>query len=74
MRIEASNARITIAPINRPRPVRETAWIEIADVGIEDWAEWSPDVEKLYSTSNRDLHSRAPPDNTDLQALTARLY
>jgi hypothetical protein len=57
MRIDASRARIMIAPIDGPRPVSETAWIGIAEVGIEDWAEWSPDGTKLYFTSNRDGNS-----------------
>ena len=35
-RIEASRAQIVIAPLDGPKPVPESAWIAIADVGIDD--------------------------------------
>jgi Tol biopolymer transport system component len=53
-RIEANRGRIAIAPLDGPKPVPESAWIAIADVGIDDSPDWSPDGQTLYYTSGRD--------------------
>jgi eukaryotic-like serine/threonine-protein kinase len=52
-----NRSRIMIAPVeDGPKPVPESAWIEIAEEGAEDWANWSPDGKTLYFTSARDGH------------------
>ncbi|MGO9240584.1 MAG: protein kinase domain-containing protein [Bryobacteraceae bacterium] len=56
-RIRPNRARILIAPIDGPKPVPESAWIQIAEGGLEDWATWSPDGKTLYFTSGRDGHT-----------------
>jgi Tol biopolymer transport system component len=43
-----------IARLDGQRPVPESAWITISDVGAEDYANWSPDGKTLYFTSGRD--------------------
>jgi Tol biopolymer transport system component len=53
-RIEANRGRIVIAPLDGPKPVPESAWIAIGDVGIDDSVDWSPDGRTLYFTSLRD--------------------
>jgi len=53
-RIQPNRARIAIAPVDGPKPVPESAWITIAEVGAADWANWSPDEKTLYFTSPRD--------------------
>jgi Tol biopolymer transport system component/DNA-binding winged helix-turn-helix (wHTH) protein len=55
-RIQPGHGRILIAPIDRPRPVPESAWITIAETGVDDWANWSPDGKTLYFTSPKDGH------------------
>jgi eukaryotic-like serine/threonine-protein kinase len=50
-------SRIMIAPVeDGPKPVPDSAWIEIAEEGAEDWANWSADGKTLYFTSARDGH------------------
>jgi serine/threonine protein kinase len=56
-RIQTNRARLAIAPVDGPKPVPESAWITIAEVGTEDWANWSPDGKTLYFTSWRDGHN-----------------
>ena len=53
-RTEANRGRIVIAPLDGPKPVPESAWIAIGDVGIDDLPEWSPDGQTLYFTSRKD--------------------
>ncbi|HYW42856.1 MAG TPA: protein kinase [Bryobacteraceae bacterium] len=53
-RNQQNRGRITIAPVDGPKPVPESAWIAIAEEGLEDWANWSPDGKTLYFTSSRD--------------------
>jgi Tol biopolymer transport system component len=53
-RIRADHAIITIAPATGTRPIPESAWITIADVGLDDYASWSPDGKILYFTSSKD--------------------
>jgi Tol biopolymer transport system component/DNA-binding winged helix-turn-helix (wHTH) protein len=55
-RIQPSHARIMIAPLDGPKPVPKSDWITIAEAGVEDWANWSPDGKTLYFTSGRDGH------------------
>lgn len=57
VRIQPNRGRIAIAPVDGPKPVPESAWIEIAEEGAEDWANWSPDGKTLYFTSGRDGHT-----------------
>jgi eukaryotic-like serine/threonine-protein kinase len=56
VRTEPNHGHISIAPIEGPKPIPETAWITIASSGAQDWANWSPDGKSLYFTSNRDGH------------------
>jgi len=56
-RVSANRGRITIAPIDGPRPVPESAWITIAEEGIDEWPGWSADGRTVYFTSRRDGHS-----------------
>jgi len=56
-RIQPGHAQIMIAPADGPKPIPESAWIQIADVRDEDWANWSPDGQTLYFTSARDGHT-----------------
>ena len=56
IRTSPTRARVAIAPFNGPRSIPESAWIMIADVSTEDWANWSPDGRTLYFPSERDGH------------------
>jgi hypothetical protein len=47
---------VAVAPFDGLRPIPESAWIAIADVWTEDWANWSPDGRTLYFPSERDGH------------------
>ena len=67
-RIEAGRARIMIAPVNGTNLIPESEWIQIAEVGPEDWANWSSDGRTLYFTSAKDGHfcfwgQRLDPDS-----------
>ena len=53
-RIEPNRGQIVIAPLDGPKPVPESAWVAIADVGIDDSPDWSPDGQTLYFTSPKD--------------------
>jgi Tol biopolymer transport system component len=53
-RVEPGRGRIAIAPLDARKPVPESAWITVSDVGAEDYANWSPDGKTLYFTSGRD--------------------
>ena len=55
-RTQPGRGRIAIAPVDGPKPIPESAWITIAEAGAEDYANWSPDGNKLYFTSGRDRH------------------
>ena len=57
VRIRPDLARIAIAPLNGAKPVPEHAWITIADVGLDDYANWSPDGKTLYFSSPKDGNS-----------------
>ncbi len=56
IRTSPTLARVAIAPFAGPQPIPESAWITIADVWTEDWANWSPDGRTLYFPSERDGH------------------
>jgi len=56
IRTSPTRARVAIAPFAGPQPIPESAWITIADVWTEDWANWSPDGRTLYFPSERDGH------------------
>ncbi len=56
VRTGPNRASIMIAPADGPKPVPESAWIPVAIVGSEDWANWSPDGKTLYFSSNTDGH------------------
>ena len=56
VRTQPDRARIAIAPLDGPKPVPESAWTTIAEVGSADTADWSPDGKTLYFTSRRDGH------------------
>lgn len=56
-RIQPGRARIMIAPADGPKPIPESAWIQIAEERDEDWGNWSPDGKTLYFTSARDGHT-----------------
>jgi len=53
-RVGPARGRIMVAPIDGVRPVPEPAWITIADVDPDDYANWSPDGNMLYFTSGGD--------------------
>jgi Tol biopolymer transport system component len=55
-RLDAHRARIMIAPVTGTKEIPESAWIQIAEVWPEDWANWSSDGRTLYFTSPRDGH------------------
>lgn len=50
----ANRARIFVGHVNEGAPVREPDWIPVADVGPDDYAQWSPDGTTIYFTSSRD--------------------
>jgi Tol biopolymer transport system component len=54
VRIRPDVAKIAIAPFDGVKPVAERAWITIAEVGIDDYANWSPDGKTLYFSSPKD--------------------
>ncbi|HWD98542.1 MAG TPA: hypothetical protein VG345_05885, partial [Bryobacteraceae bacterium] len=56
-RVNPAHASIVAAPLNGRELIAETAWIEITEEGLEDWANWSPDGKTLYFTSSRDGHT-----------------
>jgi Tol biopolymer transport system component/predicted Ser/Thr protein kinase len=56
VRTEPNHGHISIAPVDGPKPVPESAWITIAASEAQDWANWSPDGKTLYFTSSRDGH------------------
>ena len=56
VRTEPNRGHISIAPVDGPKPIPESAWITIAPSEAQDWANWSPDGKSLYFTSNRDGH------------------
>jgi Tol biopolymer transport system component/DNA-binding winged helix-turn-helix (wHTH) protein len=66
VRTEPGRAHVAIAPLDVLKTdlsnsggfttIPESAWIHIADVGLEDWADWSPDGRTLYFTSMKDGH------------------
>ena len=56
VRTEPNRGHISIAPVDGPKPVPESAWITIAPSEAQDWANWSPDGKTLYFTSSRDGH------------------
>jgi len=56
-RTQPGHAQIMIAPVDGPKPIPESSWIQIAQEKDDDWANWSPDGNTLYFTSARDGHS-----------------
>lgn len=56
-RVQPARGRIVVAPADGPRPIPESAWLTIAEVGPDDYANWSPDGKTLYFTSGRDGYS-----------------
>jgi serine/threonine protein kinase/Tol biopolymer transport system component len=56
VRTGPNQAYVEIAPIDGPKPIPENAWIKIAQVEAEDWANWAPDGSTLYFTSSMDRH------------------
>jgi hypothetical protein len=56
-RTTPGRAEIVIAPLAGQTPVPESAWIRIAEVDSDDWADWSPDGLTLHFTSSRDGHN-----------------
>jgi serine/threonine protein kinase len=57
VRTEPNRGYITIAPVDGPNPVPESAWITITPSEAQDLTNWSPDGKTLYFTSRRDGHS-----------------
>jgi Tol biopolymer transport system component len=47
-------AKIAIAPFHGAEEIPEQAWITIAEAGIDDYANWSPDGKTLYFSSAKD--------------------
>lgn len=56
-RVQPARARIVVARADERKPVPESAWLTIAEVGPDDYANWSPDGKTLYFTSGRDGYS-----------------
>ena len=56
-RVEPARGRIVVAPADGPKPIPESAWLTIAEVEPDDYANWSPDGKTLYFTSGRDGYS-----------------
>jgi Tol biopolymer transport system component len=56
VRTEPNRGHISIARVDGPKPIPESAWITIAPSEAQDWANWSPDGKSLYFTSSRDGH------------------
>jgi Tol biopolymer transport system component/predicted Ser/Thr protein kinase len=56
VRTEPNRGHISIAPVDGPKPIPESAWITITPSEAQDWANWSPDGKTLYFTSSRDGH------------------
>jgi hypothetical protein len=56
-RTGAGQGVIMIAPLDGSKAVPESAWTRIAEEGLEDRADWSPDGRTLYYTSARDGHT-----------------
>ena len=57
MRVRPDLAKIVVAPLNGAKLIPENEWIVIADVGIDDYANWSPDGKTLYFSSPKDGNS-----------------
>jgi eukaryotic-like serine/threonine-protein kinase len=57
VRMSANLAKIAIAPLNGAQPIPENTWITIADVALDDYADWSPDGKTLYFSSPKDGNS-----------------
>ena len=57
VRTQINRARIAIAPLDGSKPVPESAWIYIAEVGPTDTSNWSTDGNTLYFNSPRDGHN-----------------
>jgi Tol biopolymer transport system component len=55
-RVQPNHSKIMIAPVRAKFEVPESQWIDIAEAGPEDWANWSPDGRTIYFTSPRDGH------------------
>jgi Tol biopolymer transport system component len=56
-RTGAGRGMIMIAPLDGSKAVPESAWVQVAEEGPEDRADWSPDGRTLYYTSVRDGHT-----------------
>jgi Tol biopolymer transport system component/DNA-binding winged helix-turn-helix (wHTH) protein len=56
-RVQRGRGRIVIASADGPKPIPESAWLTIAEVEPDDYANWSPDGKTLYFTSSRDGYS-----------------
>jgi eukaryotic-like serine/threonine-protein kinase len=54
VRISPDVAKIAIAPFTRGKAISEDKWILIANVGLDDYANWSPDGKTLYFSSQKD--------------------
>jgi hypothetical protein len=54
VRMSPNLAKIAIAPLTGDEPVPEDRWIMIANVGLDDYANWSPDGKTLYFSSQKD--------------------
>jgi eukaryotic-like serine/threonine-protein kinase len=54
VRLRPDLAKIAIAPLNGSEPIPESAWTMVADVGLDDYANWSPDGRILYFSSPKD--------------------
>jgi eukaryotic-like serine/threonine-protein kinase len=57
VRLAPNHGRIVVANITGPLPVPESLWSPIAEVDIDDWADWSPDGNTLYFSSAKDGYS-----------------
>jgi Tol biopolymer transport system component len=71
-RVQPALGRIVVAPADGPTPVDESAWRTIAEVGPEDYANWSPDGQTLYFSSGRDGYSCLWGQRVDASSMMPR--
>jgi Tol biopolymer transport system component/DNA-binding winged helix-turn-helix (wHTH) protein len=57
VRMSSNLAKIAIAPLSRTSPAPQEDWIFIADVALDDYANWSPDGKTVYFSSPKDGNS-----------------
>ncbi len=57
IRTDQNRGRIAVAPLDGQKPVPQESWVQVAEVSPDDYAQWSPDGQSLYFTSDVDGYS-----------------